>query len=156
LGGAFRAFLLLAFGLARVVLRLRGLGALGLLARPLGVVAGEDLGVPGAVEHDEVVAGRVDERAVVRDEDQRALVPAAFGAERLFEPLGAGDVEVVRRLVEDEEVLRAREEPGEHGAGALAARELAQRAVLLRAGEEERAGEVAGRLLAHLLAGVLV
>ena len=112
----------------------------------------EDFGAALAVEDDEVVAGCVDEGAVVGDEDEGAGVTGGVGvvvgeAEGLFEAFGGGDVEVVGGFVEDEEVLGAGEEAGEACAGAFAAGEGADGLVLVFAGEEERAGEFAGLLL---------
>ena len=55
----------------------------------------------------------------MRDEQQGAVV----GVERLLELLDGRQVEVVGRLVEDEEVDAARLEQGHRGPGPLAGRE---------------------------------
>ena len=84
-------------------------------------------GVPGALEVARAAAlelehrgaDRLEEPAVVRDEHDG-------GVERLqvrLEPLERGDVEVVRRLVEQQQVGVARERAGERRAGELAAGE---------------------------------
>ena len=64
---------------------------------------------------------RVEQRAVVRDEQHRARERL----ERRLERLAALDVEVVRRLVEDEEVRAARDDEREREPAPLAARERA-------------------------------
>ena len=71
----------------------------------------------------------------MRDEDHR-------GVERLelaLEPLEALDVEVVRRLVEQEQVGIARERARERRAGQLAARERVERTVEVGVDEPEAA-----------------
>ena len=87
----------------------------------------------------------------MRDEDHG-------GVERLqlaLEPLEAGDVEVVRRLVEEEQVGVAAERARERRARQLAARERAQRPVEVVVGEAEPA-EDGGRTVAPAVAaGVL-
>ena len=83
--------------------------------RPVAVPAGE----PAAVEVEDAPRDAAQERAVVRDEDARE--PGA-GEERL-EPLDRLDVEVVRGLVEEQQVRLGRERGGELRAAALAAGE---------------------------------
>ena len=56
---------------------------------------------------------------------------------------------MVRRLVEDDQVVRGAHEPRDHHAPALAAREVADALLLLAPGEEERARQVARLLLAR-------
>ena len=68
--------------------------------------------------------GRVEERPVVRGDQQRAGAPAQV----LLEPLDGVDVEVVRGLVQHEQVRVGDDEPGEGRPGLLAARERRRRA----------------------------
>ena len=64
--------------------------------------------------------GAVEERAVVRDEhDARAQA-----AQKALEALEPGEVEIVRRLVEAEDVEAGQQDRGERGAGRLAAGEV--------------------------------
>ena len=70
------------------------------------------------VELDDAVDGPVEEVAVVRDKDDRARE----AGERAFEPLEPGEVEVVRRLVEQEHAERAAQELREPQACGLPAR----------------------------------
>ena len=67
----------------------------------------------------------VDQRAVVRDQQHRALV----GVERLLERLARLDVEVVRGLVEHEQVGAAGDQRRQREPPPLAAREHAHLAV---------------------------
>jgi hypothetical protein len=64
----------------------------------------------------------------VRDGDDGALVVR----EEAFEPGDRLRVEVVRRLVEQEQIRRREEQPAERDTAALAARERAHVAVALR------------------------
>jgi hypothetical protein len=61
----------------------------------------------------------LEEATIVRHEQHRALE----ARERLFEDLRRGDVEVVRRLVEEEQVARLEQQLGEREPAPLAARE---------------------------------
>ena len=63
-----------------------------------------------------VDAHRVEQRAVVRHEEQRAVV----AVERGFELLDGGQVEMVRGLVEHQAVHALGREPGEHRTRAFA------------------------------------
>jgi hypothetical protein len=77
----------------------RGRQARGLLAAPVVPRAGE-VGRAAGLQLEDGGRDRLEEPAVVRDEDY-------CGVDRLqlaLEPLEAGDVEVVRRLVEQEEI----------------------------------------------------
>ena len=67
------------------------------------------------------------------DEEQRARI----GGEHLLEEVEGLEVEVVGRLVEDEEVGRAGERAGEHQPSALAAGERLHRRPRLLGAEEE-------------------
>ena len=66
----------------------------------------------------------VEQSAVVRDEDDRALE----GFEGLLELLDRGEVEVVRRLVEHQAVHAASHQQGEHGPCAFTRRQRRRRA----------------------------
>ena len=84
---------------------------------------------------------RVEERPVVGDEEHRA----GEGAESRLERLAALEIEVVRRLVEDEQVRAARDDEGEREPAALAARQRRDGLlVLLPAGEQELPEELLG------------
>src|SRR5919106_763031 len=78
---------------------------------------------------------RLEEPAVVRDQDDRCVE----GRKLVLEPLEAGDVEVVRRLVEEQQIGIAAEGARERGAGELSAGERLERPVELRLGEAEAA-----------------
>ena len=73
----------------------------------------------------------VEEVAVVGDRDDRARVLL----EEAFEPVDRFGVEVVGRLVEEQQVGVAEEEPGERDAALLAAGELGHVGVVGRAAE---------------------
>src|SRR5690606_446475 len=100
-------------------------------------VAGKGSEAP-AVELDDARGDAVEEGAVVRDHDGRALA-----RQQVLEEQDAVDVEVVRRLVEEEEVGLARERRGEGGALSLAAREAGG----VAPGVEAQAREVLGDLV---------
>ena len=91
----------------------------------------------------------------MRDEQHRAVEVA----QRLHEHLLGQDVEVVRRLVEHEEVRRVEQHQGQHEARLLATAEELDQLVLFVAGELERAEQVAlgaDRLEVELLVDLLV
>src|SRR5690606_38898289 len=76
-----------------------------------------------------------DERAVVAHEEERPLE----GRERVGEPIARLEIEVVRRLVHEQEVARIDEEPRERDAGALATGEDADLLLHVVVAEEEGA-----------------
>ena len=86
-----------------------------------------------AIEFENPAGDVVEEVAVVRDGDDRALVPL----EVLLEPADALGVEVVRRLVEDQDVRLLQQQPAQRDAAFLAAGEDARS--LHRAGGQRRA-----------------
>src|SRR5205814_9226971 len=93
----------------------------GLLeARPAARVALES----GIADVPDLAGQAVDEVAIVADGDDRAFVLT----EHALELLAGGEVEVVGRLVEDEEVRLARRQPREREPRALAAGEHPDRA----------------------------
>ena len=88
------------------------------------------------LERERPVGDRVEQRAVVRDEQDRA----GERLERLLERLAALEVEVVRRLVEDEEVRAGRDDDREREPAPLAAGERGDGPLVhVPAGEEELA-----------------
>ena len=78
----------------------------------------------------------VEQEAVVGDQHERA---GELG-EALLEHLERRDVEVVGRLVEDQQVGRLAHQPGDEDAGLLAARQVADRHVELLGPEQEALG----------------
>src|SRR5690606_37417556 len=126
-----------------------GLALLLALPEVVRVRALEDPHVPAA---DPPHAGRdlVEEVAVVRDDDERAGVLP----ERLDEDGLARHVEVVGRLVEDEEVGGGEERAGEGEPALLAAGEHADGLEDVVAAEQERAEEAAQLGLGAVLRGV--
>ena len=92
---------------------------------------------------DRAAADRLEQGAVVGDEDDRALE----GGERVLERLAALDVEVVGRLVEDQHVGAGGDQDRQREAALLAAGDVVERLLHVGAGEEEAAEQVA-RLLA--------
>ena len=121
--------------------RLRRVGrALRLLAAP-GVPGAGEVRRASGFELERRVGDRLEEPAVVRDEDHRRVEVG----ELLLEPLQGGDVEVVRRLVEEQQVGVAAERPRERGARQLAAGERPQRTVEVLVAEAEAAQD--GRLV---------
>jgi hypothetical protein len=115
--------------------------------------------VPGAVEEPraprlELEHGRADgleEPAVVGDEDDGRVE----GEQRFLEPLERLDVEVVRRLVEQQQVGLGGERPGERCARELAAGEGLQGAVEVRVDEPEAVDDRACALAPAVAAGGL-
>ena len=127
--------------------RLRGVQrARRLLAPPDVPLAREEDGAP-AVELEHGRRHRLEEPAVVRDEDHGRV----DRRQQLLEPLDRLDVEVVRRLVEQQQVGLRRERARERGARQLAARERRERPVEVVVGEAEAADD-AGRAVAPVVA----
>ena len=83
------------------------------------VVVAEAQHQAAALDRERVRGERVDQRAVVRHEQHRAVERV----DRVLERLAALDVEMVRGLVEHQHVRPARDQPGERQAAALAARQ---------------------------------
>ena len=69
----------------------------------------------------------VEEPPVVGDDEERALAGRPAAADVLGEPADTGDVEVVRRLVEHDDVPLPGEQAGERHAATLSAGQLAHR-----------------------------
>ena len=123
-GAAFAARLRLALGLRALLAH----------AHVLGPAA--DVGVQRPVlDRDRPRADGVEQRAVVRDQQQRARERL----QRRLERLAALEVEVVRRLVEDQHVRARLDEHREREPPALAAREPVERLLGLLAAEQEAA-----------------
>ena len=109
-------------------------GAGGLLLPPLVPRAREVVRATGGqLEHGR--RDRLEEPAIVRDEDHGRV----DRLELALEPLEVLDVEVVRRLVEEDRSGLPGERACERRAGQLAARERAERAVEVVVGESEAA-----------------
>ena len=124
--------------------------ALGLLGAPRVPRALEELGL-AAFELEHRGADRLQEPAVVRHEDDR-------GVERLqvrLEPLEAVDVEVVGRLVEQQQLGVARERARQRRAGELTAGERREAAVQVLVAEPEAVQRRVDRLAPVVAAGVL-
>ena len=114
---------------------------LGLLPPPDVPRAGKERGAP-RLELQHCRGHRLEEPPVVGHQDHGCV-------ERLelaLEPFQAGDVQVVRRLVEEQEVRVARERACQRRPRELAARERVQRPVELVVGEAETAHEAGGPL----------
>ncbi len=127
-----------------------GRGARRLLAAP---------GVPGPVEEERLRPTELEHRRrdgleeppVVRDEDHGRVERGQLA----LEPLEALHVEVVRRLVEEEQVGIGRERPRERRACELAAREGIERAVEVGVTEPEAAQDRRGPVAPGPASGVL-
>ena len=115
--------------------------ALALVGGPAGRVAAQ----LAVLADDRAAADRLEQGAVVGDEDDRALE----GEKRVLERLAALDVEVVGRLVEDQHVGARGDEDRQREPPLLAAGDVAQRLLRVGAGEEEAAEQVAGLLPAE-------
>ena len=121
-----------------------------LLAAPL---------VPGAVEEERLRAAELEHRgrhgleepAVVGDEDHRGVERRQLA----LEPLEVLDVEVVRRLVEQQQVGIGGEGARERGARQLAARERVERPVEVGVDESEAADDRRRAVAPGPAAGVL-
>ena len=111
-----------------------------LLLEPRGVVALEGDALP-AVELQDPAGDVVEEVPVVGDGDDGALV----GLQVPLEPGDGLGVEVVRRLVEEEEIGRREQEPAERDPAPLAAGE--RRDVAIALGEAERVHRTVERLV---------
>src|SRR4051794_21661473 len=127
---------------------------LALLAQPRVLAPSADVGVqPVVLDRDRARPDRVEQRAVVRDEQDRALE----AVQRVLERLARLEVEVVRRLVQDQDVRARRDDDRQRQPPALATAQPVERllGVLAREQEppEQRArlvGRQAGALLARL------
>ena len=115
---------------------LRALDARGALDDVL-VVAERVADELAVLELDDLAADRADEGAVVRDQHER---PRVLGEEGL-EPLDRGEVEVVGRLVEQQQIGLAHEHLGQLQPAALAARQRVDRAREIALGEPDVGGE---------------
>src|SRR5690349_24839106 len=96
--------------------RLSGWSRLRTACAISGIVADVHCDRP-VIQYPEGGGQRIHEIAVVRDEDQSAVV----GREHLFERLPRREIEVVRRLVEHEEVRPLQRQLGQRDAATLAA-----------------------------------
>ena len=129
---------------------LRVLRALRLLEPPRMPGAGEERRA-ARDQFERRVRDRLEEPAVVRDEDHA-------GVERLqlaLQPLEARDVEVVRRLVEQDQVGVAAERARQRGARQLPARERGERTVEVDLREAQPAHDGVRALAPRVAPGVL-
>ena len=120
--------------------------ARGLLDSPRVPRPGE-VARPARLELEHRGADRFEEPAVVSDQDDRRVELDQVA----LEPLERLDVEMVRRLVEQQQIRPRGERPGQRGPGQLAAREARQRPVELGAVEAETA-DGGGRAVAPAIA----
>ena len=131
-----------------LLLRFRRRGRLGRCGHAL-VAAGDVVGPAAVVRADRAVldrqravGDRIEQGAIVRDQEHGARKRL----ERGLECFTALDVEMVRRLVEEQEVGAGGDDDRQREPTPFAARQHAHRlVVLLPAGEEEAAEEVLGR-----------
>ncbi len=127
------------------------------MLRPRGLLAPPDVPLPGevdgapAVELEDGGRDRLEEPAVVGDEDHGGV----DRGEHPLEPLERLDVEVVRRLVEEEQVGLRGERARQRGAGQLAARERRERPVEVGVREAEPADDRGGPVAPVVAARVL-
>ena len=128
----------------------RGLGPCRPLEPPLVPGAGE-VEAAAALELEHRRRHRLEEPAVVRDEDHRRVDRRQLA----LEPLEALDVEVVRRLVEQQQVGIAGKRAGERGARQLAAGERGELAVEVGVAEAEAAEHRCGAVAPAPAAGML-
>ena len=143
LGG--RALLAVVLALAGIARRLgRALGAalvaavvaIGQHAPPVIVEIAVERRHLAVGDEPEPVGAGVEQMAVVRNEDHGAGIVV----DRLDQGGAAVDVEMVGRLVEDEQVRAAEGREAEHQAGLLAARQLLDLLVGIEPGKADRAG----------------
>ncbi len=125
--------------------------ARGLLLAPLGPRAGEEARAAG-LELEHRRADGLQEPAVVRDEDDGGVERE----QRLLQPLQGLDVEVVGRLVEEQQVGLGGQGAGQRGAGQLPAGERLQLAVEVGVGEAQAVDEARGALAPRVAAQRLV
>ena len=131
---------------------------LGLAQRPallpllhvMGVIAPVLLET-GAAHLPDAIDYRVQEVAVVADDEQRA-VPRG---QRALQPLDGLDVQMVGRLVQDEQVGTLQEQTGQEGARLLPAAEMGQRDVPIGAAEAQALQRLADAHFVVIAAGPL-
>ena len=122
----------------------------GLLLAPHVPLAREEDGA-AALELEHGRRDRLEEPAIVRDEDDGGV----DRRELLLEPFHRGHVEVVGRLVEEEQIRPAGERSRERGARQLAAGEGLERAVEVGVREAEAAQDCGGVVAPAVAARVL-
>ena len=133
------------------------LGPLRLVGEPGGLLLAPDVPLAGevgraaALELEHGGADRFEEPAIVRDEDDGGV----DRRELLLEPLHRLHVEVVGRLVEEQQVGPAGESACERGAGQLSAGEGLEPAVEIGVGEPEPAQDRRGVVAPAVAARVL-
>ena len=138
------------FSASRSALRACELGPRRLLAPP-EVPLAREVDRAAAVELEHRRRHRLEEPAVVRDEDHRGV----DRREQPLEPLDRLDVEVVRRLVEQQQVGLGGERARQRGPRQLAARERRERPVEVGVGEAEAAHDGGGAVAPVVAARML-
>ncbi len=132
------------------MLRLRGAGrGPGFDAAEVGVVVALDHAEPSRLDDQQMVGDAVDEVAVVADKQHRAVELA----QRSLQGIAGPEVEVVGRLIEDEEIGVLGGEPGQGSAAPFAA---AEQGDLLKRGvarESETGQQPAALRLVEFLVG---
>src|ERR1051326_8026960 len=103
----------------------------------------DDIGVPFAIEYEQEIHDAVKKVAIMADDDRRAI---EF-EQGLFERVGCPDIEMVRRLVEDQDIDSLGDELRERRSTAFSARERARLLVDDIAREAESTQKIAGTLL---------
>ncbi len=121
-----------------------------LLPSPHVPLSGKEQGTPG-LELEDSGRDRLEEPAVVGDEDHARVERLQL----LLEPFEVLDVQMVGRLIEQDQVGVAGERPGERGAGQLAAGEGVERPVEVGLAETEPAQDRGRPLAPVVAAGVL-
>src|SRR5215213_9341856 len=76
------------------------------------------------VQLENPAADLIEERAVVGDGEDRPLSLVEKGQQRLFQPLDARDIQIVRRFVQEQEVRPAQDQRGDLQARSLPTAEL--------------------------------
>ena len=136
--------------LLRLVLARPALHPLGAQLHVARVGAGIQLGALVG-DLDGARGDTVEEVAVVRDDDERARPVEQI----VLQPLQRGEVEVVRRLVEQQQIRLLQQQLAERGARLLAAAEVRRRSRLLLAREAEAIQHLAHARLQRVAARVL-
>ena len=118
----------------------------------VGAVVAAERRQPPVAQLPDAVDRRVEERPVVRRHEERAGPPA----EVLLEPFERVEIEVVGRLVEQQQVRIGDDQPGQRRAGLLAAGQRRRRLGPLVAGEPEARQRAVDPLVERVAAEDLV
>ena len=104
-----------------------------------GIKVGLGIRAAFSTKFQDAIAETSQERAVVRNEKHRAV--EVF--ERVDKHFLRCDVEVIRRLIQHQEIRRIQQHPGHHQPRLLAARQRANLLVHILAGKLKRPGQTA-------------